>query len=230
MITGKRLPIFTFYRWPIWLPWAVLTHFDAFIARFTAGISGKLTSTWMISWRLGSSCTDSKIYKSKVKENNDWTSSSCSYLWKNGRFVRRMFRGWWIRLQNARVQSWRNPQWTATWTNSTGEYFRLHGRERMCFWYGLGFEEKVQFVFAPLFTISDAVGGQNEDVLGMSLARWWLGHFVIWSAQFQIIPWQIFRQHEGYIICTNKVRKNNIFRTFDTHQIHLGNKNCLDYI
>lgn len=68
MITGKRLPIFTFYRWPIWLPWAVLTHFDAFIARFTAGISGKLTSTWMISDVWGAVVQSRKFTRAKLKK------------------------------------------------------------------------------------------------------------------------------------------------------------------
>ena len=33
----------------------------------------------------------------------------------------------------------------------------------MCFWHGVGFEEKVQLVFASLFSFTATVGGQNED-------------------------------------------------------------------
>lgn len=112
------------------------------------------TRTWTIPvlWRLRAFEEQFEIHK------REGGTDSTIELQENGRFLRRVFRRWWIRHQWEFVEPWRHSQ-----RPNSSRHCRIPGWQRMCFWHWVGFEEKVQLVFATLFSITVAVEEQNED-------------------------------------------------------------------
>ena len=145
MITEKPV---TFQK-PPWALSATYTHLQ--FKHFTAPIE---TRTWTIPvlWRLRAFEEQFEIHK------REGGTDSTIELQENGRFLRRVFRRWWIRHQWEFVEPWRHSQ-----RPNSSRHCRIPGWQRMCFWHWVGFEEKVQLVFATLFSITVAVEEQNED-------------------------------------------------------------------
>lgn len=145
MITEKPVT----FQTPPWALSATYTHLQ--FKHFTAPIE---TRTWTIPvlWRLRAFEEQFEIHK------REGGTDSTIELQENGRFLRRVFRRWWIRHQWEFVEPWRHSQ-----RPNSSRHCRIPGWQRMCFWHWVGFEEKVQLVFATLFSITVAVEEQNED-------------------------------------------------------------------